>query len=43
MGNDANWVRLIETWDVLKSGYTYSYANTEDSLIETWDVLKCIF
>jgi len=32
--------RLIETWDVLKSGYRQPLKNVILRLIETWDVLK---
>ena len=34
-------LRLIETWDVLKSVTTVSISSSVSRLIETWDVLKC--
>ncbi len=33
-------IRLIETWDVLKSGCTADSRRGYAGLIETWDVLK---
>ena len=33
-------LRLIETWDVLKSEYAAPGSREENRLIETWDVLK---
>ncbi len=36
-------LRLIETWDVLKSELTILVENFLRRLIETWDVLKFFF
>ncbi len=36
----AVWNRLIETWDVLKSGDSSPHELFQNRLIETWDVLK---
>ena len=41
MSNLKKEMRLIETWDVLKSFQGCKYGMFEIGLIETWDVLKC--
>jgi len=37
-----HFIRLIETWDVLKSENGSGCILLPERLIETWDVLKCV-